>query len=137
MDKPTNDWIRGKIGLCPSPLDNINDRKMRYLGHVVRTDGLTKDRLFGTIPGKRGRGRPEIRVFDNVKDIADISMVDLLRMARNRSQWRRFVESVTAGQQRPSRQRERNKEKMSPMLDTQHQGTLSARGTICSYVIVR
>ena len=55
---------------------------------VARTDGRTKDLLFGTIPGKRGRGRTNTRMSKNMKAIADISMAELLRLAQNRSQWR-------------------------------------------------
>ena len=56
------------------------------MGHVARIDSLTKDLLFGTIPGKSGRGRPKTRMPDNVKDIVDINMAELLRLAQNRSQ---------------------------------------------------
>ena len=73
-------------------------RNCNFWGHVARTDGLTKDLLIGTIPGKRGRGRPKTRMSDNVEDIADITMAELLRLAQNRSQWRRFVKNASAGQ---------------------------------------
>ena len=99
MDKRTNEWIMEKIGPCRRLLDNIDDRKLRFLGHLARADGLTKDLLFGTIPGKRGLGRPKTRMSDNVKDIADISMGELHRLAQNRNEWRRFVKHATAGQQ--------------------------------------
>ena len=97
MDKRTNEWVLEKIVPCQRLLHNISDRKLRFLGHVARTDGLKKDLLLGTIPGKRGR--PKTRMSDNVKGIADISMVELLRRAQNRRQWGRFVKSAIAGQQ--------------------------------------
>ena len=98
VDKHTNKWFQEKIGPWRRLLDNVNDWKLRFLGHVARTDGLTKELLFGTIPGKIGHGRPKTRMSDNVKDIADISMAELLRLAENRSQWQRFVKSATASQ---------------------------------------
>ena len=75
VDKHTNEWVLEKIGPCRRLLDNINDRKLRFLG--------LKNLLFGTVPGKRGRGRPKTRISDNAKVIADISMADLLRLAQN------------------------------------------------------
>ena len=99
MDKRTNEWVLERIGSCRRLMDIINDRKLRFLGHVARTDGLTKDLLFGTTPGKRRRGRPKTRMADNVEDIAGISMAELHRMAQNRKQWRRFVMGATADQQ--------------------------------------
>ena len=53
VDKRTNELVMEKIGQCRRLLDNIDDRKLRFLGHLARTNGLTKDLLFGTIPGKR------------------------------------------------------------------------------------
>ena len=52
VDKRTNEWVMEKIGPYRRLLDNIDDRKLRFLGHLARTDGLTKDLLFGTIPGR-------------------------------------------------------------------------------------
>ena len=38
---------------------------MKFLGHIARTSGITKDLPFGTVIGKRGRGRPTTRIADN------------------------------------------------------------------------
>ena len=54
MEGRTNERVLEKIGPCRRLFDNINGRKLRFMGHVARTDGLTKDLLFGTIPGKEG-----------------------------------------------------------------------------------
>ena len=93
-----NQWVLEKIGPCRRILDKINERKLKFLGHITRTSGITKDLLFGTVIGKRGRGRPKTRLSDNVKNIAIISMASLLEQAQDRNQWRSIVESVTAGQ---------------------------------------
>jgi len=98
VDKRTNQWVLEKIGPCRRLLDKINERKLKFLGHIARTSGMTKDLLFGTVIGKRGRGRPKTRMSDNVKNIANISMASLLEQAQDRNHWRSFVESVTAGQ---------------------------------------
>ena len=98
VDKRTSQWVLEKIGPCSRLLDKINERKLKLLGHIARTSGIAKDLLFGTVIGKRGRGRPKTRMSDNVKNIANISMASLLEQAQDRNHWRSFVESVTAGQ---------------------------------------
>ena len=43
---------------CKSKLiGEIRTRQMRFLGHVIRKDGLENLALTGKIEGKRGRGR--------------------------------------------------------------------------------
>ena len=44
------EWKRKLIG-------EMRTRQMRFLGHVIRKDGLENLALTGTIEGKRGRGR--------------------------------------------------------------------------------
>ena len=74
MDRRTNEWVLKEIGDIPRLLDSMNERKLKFLEHIARTEGLSKGSLFGTVPGKRGRGRPKTRLSDNAKDIARISM---------------------------------------------------------------
>ena len=59
VDKRTDQWVLEKIRPCRRLLDKINERKLKFLGHIARTSGITKDLLFGTVIGKRGRGRPK------------------------------------------------------------------------------
>ena len=94
------------MGRCPRLLDSINKRKLDFVGHVDRTEGLTKDLLFRTPLWKRRRERDKTRMAGNVKGIAGINMAELHKMAQNRKKWRRFVMDATAGQQRPFRLRE-------------------------------
>ena len=53
VDRRTNEWVLEGIGRCPRLLDSINDRKLRFLGHVARTKGQTKELLFGTNPWEK------------------------------------------------------------------------------------
>ena len=77
VDKRTNQWVLEKTGPCRRLLDKINERKLKFLGHIARTSGITKDLPFGTVIGKRGLGRPKNRMSGNVKNIANISMASL------------------------------------------------------------
>ena len=42
VDKRTNQWVLEKIGPCSKLLDKINKRKLKFLGHIARTSGVTK-----------------------------------------------------------------------------------------------
>ena len=94
MDRRTNEWVLKEIDEIQKLLESLNARKLKFLGHVANTEGISKGILFGTVPGKRGRGRPKTRLSDNVKDVARISMPTLHRLAPDRSGWQEFVKNV-------------------------------------------
>ena len=55
--RKTNEWVLRKIGRSVSLLNNIGKAKCRYLGHVVRNDGILARVLMAKIDGRRARGR--------------------------------------------------------------------------------
>ena len=55
------EWVLQKTGEIQTLLNNIRKRKLRFLGQAARSDGLSKDLLFETVPRKRKRGRPKTR----------------------------------------------------------------------------
>ena len=46
--------------------------------------------------GKRKRGRPKTRYKDNIKELTNLSMVQVYRMAQDRKEWRQFIMDATA-----------------------------------------
>ena len=46
--------------------------------------------------GKRKRGRPKTRYKDNIKELTNLSMVQVYRMAKDRKEWRQFIMDATA-----------------------------------------
>ena len=77
-------------------LDILNRRKLKFIGHVMRSESLEKNLLTGMVIGNRGRGRPKTRLSDNIKDICGLTMVQVERKAQDRVEWRRMVERCTA-----------------------------------------
>ena len=53
----TNEEVLQRAGVERKLIGKIRLRKMRFLGHVIRKDGLENLALTGKIEGKRGRGR--------------------------------------------------------------------------------
>ena len=77
-------------------LNCIERRKLAFLGHVVRRDGLGKDLITGLVFWKRKRGRPKPKYKDNRKELTNLSMVQLSGMAQDGRGWKHFVMDATA-----------------------------------------
>ena len=54
------------------------------------------DLITGMVFGKRKRGRSKMRFVDNIKDIAGIGIVGIVREAEDRENWSRFCRGATA-----------------------------------------
>ena len=77
-------------------LQDIDRRKLSFVGHVIRNKGLGCDLITGMVFGKRKRGRPKLRFVDNIKEIAGIGIARIVREEEDREYWRRFCRGATA-----------------------------------------
>ena len=77
MDRRTNNSVLEKLRVCKRLLDSINGRNPNCLGHIARSNGLMQDLLLRTVPSSRWRSRPNARLSDSAKEIANISMAEL------------------------------------------------------------
>ena len=96
VEMRTNEWVVGKLGQRPCLLQEIDKRKLSFVGHVIRSKELGCDLIMGMVFGKRNRGRPKMRFIDNIKDIAGIGIARIVREAEDRENWRRFCRGATA-----------------------------------------
>jgi hypothetical protein len=83
----------------PNIVRVIKSRRMRWAGHVARMgEGKNAYRvLVGRPEGKRPLRRPRRRWNDNIKmDLGEIGIdgANWIRLARDRVQWRAFVNTV-------------------------------------------
>ena len=85
--------IKQAIGEYVDLLSIVKKRKLRWYGHVTRSNGLAKTILQGTVQGTRKRGRQRKRWEDNIVEWTGQSLATCLRRAENREQWRKKVES--------------------------------------------
>ena len=91
-EKRTNEYVLEKIGRNEVLMDKIKKRKTRYLGHLIRREGLLNVLLMGKIEGKKGRGRQRTMWLDNIKDWLNINRVEeLVEVARDRGRYRAIV----------------------------------------------
>src|SRR6476469_84959 len=68
-----------------SLIKTIWDRKKNWIGHVIRGDGLMKLVIEGRIEGMRLRGRPRMRM---INDVLGETYRDMKRKAEKRVSWR-------------------------------------------------
>jgi len=96
QDKVTNNTILQRAGI-PSMYCLLKQRRMRWLGHLVRMeDGrIPKDLLYGELTyGKRPTGRPKLRYKDICKRDLKALNIDINSweaLAHNRQAWRSAV----------------------------------------------
>ena len=109
-DRVTNEEVRNRIKQAVGPyeelLRTVKKRKLRWFGHVTRSNGLAKVIMQGTVPGGRGRGRPRRTWESDIKEWTGMSGDQLLRAARDRGVWRQLVWTASSVPLRPPRLRE-------------------------------
>ena len=94
----TNEEVRRKIQAAIGEYDElltlIKTRKLR-------SSGLAKTILQGTVKGKRKRGRQKKRWEDNIKEWTGMDFASSTRAAENRSRWKGIVANSSVVPRRP------------------------------------
>ena len=110
-DRITNEKVEEMVRRAAGPFEKllrtVRKRKLKWFGHVTRGSGLAKTILQGTVPGKRGQGRPRRQWGDNIREWTGLSGEQLQYHAHNRKDWRKLAHVASAVPQRPSRLRDR------------------------------
>ena len=100
-DHITNEIVCKKIQAAIGPYEDISttvkNRKLRWFGHVIRSSGLCKKVLQGTVPGKRKRGRQTKRWEDNIREWTGLDFNSSQRAAEDRQRWQKIVSDVSSG----------------------------------------
>ena len=104
-DHVTNEEVRRKIQAAIGEYDElltlVKKRKLRWFGHVLRSSGLAKTILQGTVKRKRKRGRQKKRWEDNIKEWTGMDFASSTRAAENRSKWKGVVANLSVVPRRP------------------------------------
>ena len=66
-DYMTNEYVLDQVNEKIKLLNTIFERKKRWLGHILRGESLVKEVIEGRMRGKRGRGKPRIKMLDDIK----------------------------------------------------------------------
>jgi len=90
-EKRTNKSILEGLGVKRQLLGELVNRKLTYLGHILRGSGsaLTLQMIEGKVEGERKRGRPRKQWFDNIKEWTGLKLVQAKRLAQSRTAWKK------------------------------------------------
>jgi len=95
LDHVTNKEVRKTIMEATDHyedlLTTIKRRKMKWYGHVTRSDGLSKTILQGTVRGGRRRGRQRKKWSDNITEWTKKTFAETQALAHNRQKWQELV----------------------------------------------
>src|SRR5437899_12969456 len=86
--------------LEPSLMSEIDRQKLRYFGHIMRSDDLENAIMLGMGEGKRKKGRPRMRWLDEVQELTGLGLGQLKEEVRPRESWRAFINRVSRSHQR-------------------------------------
>ena len=102
-DHITNNEVRSRIrqhlGHYEDLLTLVKRKKLKFYGHTLRSTGMSKTILQGTVPGKRRRGRQKKKWLDNIVEWTGKTFAETQTLARDRERWRKMVHSSSV--QRP------------------------------------
>ena len=93
--------IQAAIGKYVELLTLVKERKLSWFGHVLRSFGLAKTILLGTVQGKRRKSRQKKRWEDKIKEWTGMDFASSTRAAENRSRWKGIVVQSSVVRQRP------------------------------------
>ena len=105
-DHVTNEDVRRKvqaavIGKYDELLTLVKKWKLRWFGHVLRSSGLAKTILRGTVQGKRRNDRYKKRCEDNINEWTGMDFASPTRAAEHRTRWKGIVVKSSVRPQRP------------------------------------
>ena len=83
--------IKQAIGPYQDLLSQVKRRKLKWYGHVARSQGLAKTFLQGTVNDTRRKGRQKKRWEDNIPEWTGLRLSDTTRSSENRDYWRVLV----------------------------------------------
>jgi len=83
--KVTNQEVLDTIQEESNKVNNIHLQKHKWIGHVLRHDGLLHTIIKSRIEGKRGRGRKRHQMMDYIMEKEKYD--NMKRTAENRTRW--------------------------------------------------
>ena len=91
-DHKTNDQVLREANTTRQMLNEIRQRQCRFIGHVLRGEGLENLVTTGKFKGKRDRGRQREKILDSVKRwVGGKSTTDIISGVRDRERWKNMI----------------------------------------------
>ena len=98
-DKIRNTEIRRRLGCTHDIIHRIQQRRLRYFGHISRMANYRYPRIAmkGYVHGQRSKGRPKRRWIDGLKEdcaLLNLTIQDGGSTAQDRRTWRGLVKEL-------------------------------------------
>jgi len=107
VEHQSNEEVLRKAKTERSLIKTIRERQMKFMGHIMRKEGLENLTLTGRIEGRRGRGRQRITFLGSLKDYVEKTLPsrerkkarteEFLHLTRDRKLWRTMIAQVREG----------------------------------------
>ena len=105
----TNEEVRNRIqnavGVHDDLLTMVKKRKLRWYDRILRSPGMAKTILQGTMKGARRRRTQKKRWEDNIKEWMGMGFGDSLWAAEDKEGWKGIVATSSVVPRRPPRLR--------------------------------
>ena len=90
-DRKTNAYIRESLGIKKTIVELIQEKRLKWCGHIVRRDGLNYvSRVYRQdFPNPRPSGRPPKRWSSQITEDLGVPLTTAERAAFNRKEWRK------------------------------------------------
>ena len=94
-EKKTNEEVLEMANSDREILGSIRGRQLRFVGHILRREGLEKSVIEGKMKGRKSRGRPRRNYVEEVKKlVGEDNIRNLKNLAEDRSLWHNHVAHV-------------------------------------------
>lgn len=104
MTRTTKEQVLKRANCQRRLLDTLTERKLSFVGEIVRAGELDRALLTGMVYGPRCEVRPKTRNAKDVESFCGELIQNAIRVANSRSEWRDFAKrGATVGRSRPSR----------------------------------
>src|SRR5438132_1067376 len=87
-DRISNEVVLGRVGVERELINMLRNKKKRWIGHVLRGDGLLKEVIGARLEGNKARGRPRLEMLD---DLITVLYVDMKQKVKDREGWKDYV----------------------------------------------
>jgi hypothetical protein len=91
-ERKTNEQVLIQVGEKRELISRVMKIKKRWIGHVIRGNGLLKEVIEGRMDGKRPRGRKRLGMLNELKEDGYASMK---RKVEDRGLWRMWMPKRT------------------------------------------
>ena len=113
-DRVRNEEVLRRVGEHHTALATIWKRKMNWIGHIMRGEGMLRVTIEGRVEGKRPRGRKRRMMLDDI--LGNQKFHEMKTVAQKRDQWKRLSCAGPVWGQTTWRRRRRLQERTSGVL---------------------